>query len=202
MTHVMIHTDHHMTTVITVQAPSPPPASSSDVTLRKATASDTEALVNMLSRCSRTTLFHRFHGLTDGVAYFGTLLRNASDDQTLLAWRRSTCVGVATLAAGATGMVDLGVLIVDRWQRQGIGTQVVASLLASVRATGVSTVHADVLGEDLYILEALRRIGPLMVAIEFGSYSVDVDISSEPRSPIRLGLPLGSGETRLNRGAT
>jgi GNAT superfamily N-acetyltransferase len=139
--------------------------------------SDTEPLLGMLSRCSRATLFHRFHGFTDGLAYFGTLLRNGPVDRTLLAWNRSTCVGVATLGAGPTGSVDLGVLIQDAWQRRGIGTQLVAALLDIARTEGVTTVHADVLGEDLFILEALRRMGPLTVEIEFGNYSIDVEIS-------------------------
>jgi hypothetical protein len=43
----------------------------------------------------------------------------------------------------------------------------------------VSTVHADVLGDDLFILEALRRIGPLTVSIDSGSFSIDIDISRQ-----------------------
>ena len=99
----------------------------------------------MLARCSRATLFHRFHGLTDGVAYFGAQLRDRPSDQTLLAWYGSTCVGAATLGFGATGIVDVAVLVEDAWQRRGIGTQLTASLLDGARAKGVSIVHADVL---------------------------------------------------------
>ena len=83
---------------------------------------------------------------------------------------------MATLGVRATGVVDLGVLVEDGWQRRGIGTWLVASLLVNARANGVTTVHADVLGDDRFILEALRRIGPLTVAIESGSYSIDIDI--------------------------
>jgi hypothetical protein len=54
----------------------------------------------MLGRCSRASLFHRFHGFSDGVAYFGVLLRDGPFEQTLLAWYGSTCVGVATLGVG------------------------------------------------------------------------------------------------------
>lgn len=171
-----------------VQAPSAESHDVCGVMVLRADASDTDAVLTMLSRCSRETLFHRFHGLTDGVAYFESLFRDGPVGETLLAWHRSACVGVATLGVGATGIVDLGVLVEDAWQRQGIGTWLVGSLLVNARARGLSTVHADVLGDDLFILEALRRIGPLTVAIEFGSYSIDIEMGRH--WPDRSGLPI------------
>ncbi len=151
----------------------------SDVRVLRPAASDTEAVLEMLGRCSRTSLFHRFHGFTDGANYFGALLRDGAIDQTLLAWSHAACVGVASLGVGATGNVDRGVLVEDAWQRHGIGTWLVASLLVNARAKGVTTAHADVLGDDLFILEALRRIGPTTVSIESGSYSIDIEIGRE-----------------------
>jgi GNAT superfamily N-acetyltransferase len=145
----------------------------------------------MLDRCSPATLFHRFHGFTDGAAYFGALLRDPLLDQTLLAWHRSCCVGLATLGVGTTGILDLGVLVEDAWQRRGVGTLLAASLLDSARATGVTTVHADVLGDDEFILRALRRIGRLTVTIESGSFSIDIDLSCQPYRPAGNKLPVG-----------
>jgi GNAT superfamily N-acetyltransferase len=166
MTHVMIHTLNYMTSVMTVQAPSAPSRWVRNVAVLRPAVSDTEAVLAMLARCSRTTLFHRFHGLTDGRAYFGALLRNPPFERTLLAWYRSACVGVATLGSGPTGIFDLGVLVEDVWQRRGVGSQLTASVLDNARARGLNAVHADVLGDDLFILEALRRIGPLTVSID------------------------------------
>jgi len=178
MTVAMIHTRDYMTSVMMDQGPSVEFDGLSEVRVRRPTASDAGAVVEMLGRCSRATLFHRFHGFTDGADYFGALLRDGPVDQTFLAWYESRCVGVATLGVGATEVSDLGVLIEDAWQRRGIGAWLVASLLAHARARGATTVHADVLGDDLFILKALRRIGPLTVAIECGSYSIDIDIYS------------------------
>jgi GNAT superfamily N-acetyltransferase len=174
----MIHTAKYMTSVMTVQALSAPSPWVGEVTVLRPAVSDTEAVLAMLARCSRATLFHRFHGFTDGRAYFGALLRDRPLDRTLLAWYRSTCVAVATLGVGAMGNLDLGVLVEDAWQGRGVGSQLTASVLDRARARGVSTVHADVLGDDPFILEALRRIGPLTVSIDSGSFSIDIDISS------------------------
>src|ERR1700722_19472311 len=189
MTDVMIHTLNYMTSVMTVQAPSAPSRWVRQVTVLRPAASDTEAVQAMLGRCSRATLFHRFHGFTDGRAYFGALLRDRPVDPTLLAWYRSACVGVATLGIGATGIFDLAVLVEDGWQRRSVGTQLTASVIDSARARGVSTVHADVLGDDLFILEAVGRIGPLTVSIESGSLSIDIDISRQGSQPSSASAP-------------
>jgi hypothetical protein len=64
-------------------------------------------------------------------------------------------------------------------------------LLDSARARGVATVHADVLGDDRFILQPLRRIGPLTVSIEFGTYSIDLDIRRQGSRPTENKLPVG-----------
>jgi GNAT superfamily N-acetyltransferase len=166
-----------MTGVMMVQGPNAPPLGVAEVTVLPPAASDTEALLAMLGRCSRASLFHRFHGFTDGVAYFAALLRDRPDDRTLLAWAGSTCVGVGTIGADAAGSLDLGVLVEDAWQRRGVGIRLITALLDDARAKGVTTVHADVLADDEFILQVLRRIGPLRVSAERGSFSIDVDLS-------------------------
>jgi N-acetylglutamate synthase-like GNAT family acetyltransferase len=182
-----------MTSVMIVQGPSAPRRRVAEVAvLRPAAVSDTQAVLAMLARCSRATLFHRFHGFTDGVAYFGALLRDGPVQQTLLAWYGSTCVGVATVGVDATGIVGLGVLVEDAWQRRGIGTQLTASLLDSARAKGVSIVHADVLSDDRHVLQALRRIGPLTASIQRGVWSIDVALGPQPSRSAGNSLPVVS----------
>jgi GNAT superfamily N-acetyltransferase len=135
-------------------------------------------MLAMLARCSSASRFHRFHGFTDGLAYFGALLRDQPLDRTVLAWHDSSCVGAATLGVSATGVLDLAVLVEDAWQRRGIGTRLAESLLEQSRARGVTNVHADILSDDSHILEALRRIGPLTVSSERGIYSVNLDLTT------------------------
>jgi GNAT superfamily N-acetyltransferase len=154
----------------------------------------------MLSGCSRATVFHRFHGFTDGVAYYVDLLRDRPADHARLAWHGSTCVGVANLGVRATGDIDLAVLVPDAWQRRGIGTRLTSSLLDSARAKGVRTVHADVLGDDLFILQVLHRIGPLAVSINAGIFGIDVDLRGQTRAArLRDGgvHPINDGEAAV-----
>jgi GNAT superfamily N-acetyltransferase len=181
-------------------------AEAAEVRVLKATVSDTGAVVAMAARCSRTTLFHRFHGFTDGAAYFTTLLREHPEHETHLAWCRARCIGLATLAANAEGGADLGVVVEDRWQRRGIGTRLVSSLLAGAGERGVVTLHADVLSDDMLLLHALSRIGPLSVSVELGAVAVDIDIGgarpwsqwARPHGPVPESL---RGEIRVTNPA-
>jgi hypothetical protein len=100
----------------------------------------------------------------------------ATSGQTHLAWWGGRCIGLATLAANAQGCADLGVVVEDRWQRRGIGTRLVSSLLARAGERGVGTLHADVLSDDVFLLHALSRIGPLSVSVEHGAVAVDIDV--------------------------
>jgi N-acetylglutamate synthase-like GNAT family acetyltransferase len=180
-----------MTSVMTLQPSSALRGSMAEVAvLRPATVSDTEAVLAMLARCSRETLFHRFHGFGDAVSYFSALLQDGPVQQTLLAWYGSTCVGVATLGVDATGIIDLAVLVEDARQRRGIGTQLTDALLDSARAEGVNSVHADVLGDDRFILKALRRIAPLTGSIDRGIWSIDVALGRQPCQSARDTLPV------------
>jgi hypothetical protein len=38
-------------------------------------------------------------------------------------------------------------------------------------------VHADVLGEDGFLVEALRRLGASTVSIHTGTYSIDINLT-------------------------
>lgn len=88
---------------------------------------------------------------------------------------------MATLAANAEGTADLGVVVEDHWQRRGIGTRLVLSLLARAGERGVTTLHADVLSDDAFLLEALGRIGPLSVSMELDAVAVDINIAAPER---------------------
>jgi hypothetical protein len=49
-------------------------------------------------------------------------------------------------------------------------------LLAKAGERGVTTLHADVLSDDVFLLSALGRIGPLSVSMQLDAVAVDIDI--------------------------
>jgi GNAT superfamily N-acetyltransferase len=188
MTLVMIHTLKYMTSVIEVQEPD-----AGVIRVASASVADTEAVLAMVARCSRATLYHRFHSFSDGLAYTRALMTGGPSDDTLVAWNSSSCVGLATLGRNADGIADLGVLVEDAWQRRGVGRRLVVELLALLQARGESTLHADVLGDDAFILGTLRRIGRPTVSLKLGTYSVDVDLPTGAAARSAAGVSGQSG---------
>ena len=107
---------------------------------------DSDALLAMLGRCSPMTLYHRFHGITDGVAYARHVLATADGHDSYLAWSDDRCVGVGSLHVGAN-QAEIGVLVEDGWQRRGVGTALLTMLVGRARQLDLSSLRADVLGE-------------------------------------------------------
>jgi GNAT superfamily N-acetyltransferase len=180
-----------MTTVITGLGAGPPPlpllhpTRTSGLKIAAASTTHLPAVLAMLARCSRQSLYHRFHGYTDGVAYTQALLARR-DDETLLVWSGSACVGMGSVSWDDRGQAHLGVLVEDRWQRLGVGTRLIRALIESVRSRGVTRLHADILGADQFLLRSLRRIGPVIVAIELGTFSVDVELRNRAETEPHL----------------
>jgi hypothetical protein len=88
---------------------------------------------------------------------------------------------MASLVPDEEGIGHLGVLVEDRWQRQGVATRLVVALLSDALARGESTVRAVVLGEDEFIVTHLRRSGPLKPSVTLGTYSIDVRLLGQKR---------------------
>ena len=138
------------------------------------------AVLAMLGRCSRETLFMRFHGATDGTVHALDLARRY-DHWTLGAWNGPDCVGLATLALGE-GSNDLGVLVEDAWQRRGIGTVLLRDLADLAGASGITDLQAEVLADNRWVLKVLARIGAIDATTRWGAYSVTVRVMSPART--------------------
>jgi len=139
--------------------------------VRSLLPADLPAVGEMTARCSRDTIFHRFHGFIDLPTYLGGLL--TGEQTSVVACWENCCVGLASLGPGAQGP-ELAVLVEDAWQRRGIGGALFDALVDMAKARGHRLLHADVLFEDAYILRALARYGRLDVELEYGDYSVSV----------------------------
>jgi GNAT superfamily N-acetyltransferase len=143
-------------------------------------ASDDQAgVLALLARCSRITLYRRFHSFTDGQAYARGLFTRRPGYHTLVARCGPLCIGLGDLALGATGTADLAVLVEDAWQRRGIGSRLISGLLDTARSQGADTAHADVLGDGQFVLRALHRAGPLTVSWQTGTFSIDIDLRQD-----------------------
>jgi GNAT superfamily N-acetyltransferase len=152
-----------MTTVIT-----------REVTYRPFGPDQLPDVLGLLSRCSRETLFKRFHGATDGT-FHAIDLAARHDHDTLGVWSGTDLVGIATLAAGS-GLHEVGVLIEDAWQRRGLGTELLRRLADLALRAGILEVRAEVLGDNGWLLAVLSRVGTVEASVHWGVYSVAVTL--------------------------
>jgi GNAT superfamily N-acetyltransferase len=137
---------------------------------------DLPAVLDLLARCTRQSLFHRFHGFTGGESWAYTLVTQPAD-WTSCAWADGRCVGVAGFGGAPETNPELGVLVEDAWQRQGVGRALVDRLVDTMWKQGLKVFCADLLGDDAFLLSLLRRYGALETQLNWGVYSVRVALS-------------------------
>jgi GNAT superfamily N-acetyltransferase len=139
-------------------------------------ATDHDAVVAMLGRCSATTLQHRFHAVSDGVPYVTRLLTNVTAEIGFGAWLAGRCVGLASLHAVNQTSAEMAVLVEDEWQQCGVGSALVLTLARHAREQGWRRLRADVQGDNHFIPAALTRMGRTRTSISFGIYTIWVEL--------------------------
>jgi GNAT superfamily N-acetyltransferase len=155
------------------------PISPVKAVIRPAQPTDLPAVLAMLERCSKASLFRRFHAPSDGVAYTKAQL-DRPGDIVYLAWEGDVCVGMGVFALecrDGTAVAHVGVLVEDDRQRHGIGRRLVAADAREAISRGIGVVHADVMGDDVHLVRALRQLGRTDVKLETGAFSVDVALA-------------------------
>jgi GNAT superfamily N-acetyltransferase len=119
----------------------------------------------MFRQCSPATVYGRFFGRPAALPrrYVAGALAGRPDRHDALVVRYGDGLHVAGLASlvalteGFGGGAELGVLVADGWQRRGLGTAMVALLLARAGDRGVERVEASVLVGREGPLGALAR---------------------------------------------
>jgi GNAT superfamily N-acetyltransferase len=178
-------------------AATPRPARSDRIRIVGLEHRDSDALLAMLGRCSPLTLYRRFHGITDGVAYARHVLGTADRHDSYVAWSDDRCVGLGSLHV-CENQAEIGVLVEDSWQRRGVGTALLGGLVGRARQHGLSSLRADVLGENSFTLPVLGRVGPTRTSLATGSFTVLVDLDAGSASVPSRSEPSASSPNRFD----
>jgi ribosomal protein S18 acetylase RimI-like enzyme len=118
--------------------------------VRPARSADLPALRDFFAGLSMQTRYLRFFSpVTPGPALLHLLAGGAGTTDAVVATRGRVIIGHA-MAADRTGprgarMTDIGVVVADAWQGQGVGSALVRALITGARARGVTSVTMDVL---------------------------------------------------------
>lgn len=131
------------------------------VVLRKGVPGDAEAVSALHQRCSMTTLFHRYHtGLRTVPRRWLHRLLMPPRGVSLLAVCGRDVVGFGQLIPAADGgAAEVSLLIEDSWQRQGIGTALLARLAVLATAKGERELTAVCLPGDDSLFRTAARAG-------------------------------------------
>jgi GNAT superfamily N-acetyltransferase len=131
------------------------------VVLRDSRPTDADAVSAMHDRCSRTTLFARYH---TGTRSLPRRLLN----RLLVPARGRTVVGVTGHQVVAVGQListndpaigEVSLLVEDDWQIKGIGSALLAHLVRAARAAGHTELFGWCLPSERGLLKAAERAG-------------------------------------------
>jgi GNAT superfamily N-acetyltransferase len=146
----------------------------SAVHVRRAAERDRAALAGMFARCTGETRYRRFHGhvsvlpqryLTEALSgspvHFAlvAIADHGADDGSGDGAGDGAVIGLASCRTGSAGVAELGVLVEDAWQRLGIGGLLLREIAGYASRAGLTTLKAQILAEQLWIIRVLRRYG-------------------------------------------
>ncbi|MGN6869886.1 MAG: GNAT family N-acetyltransferase [Solirubrobacteraceae bacterium] len=144
-------------------------------TLARFTACDADEVVAMHGRCSPATRYARWHGHTKRFppSYLARLL---ADDVAIVARRGGYVIGLASAAQVGPDTWEIGLLVEDEWQHQGVGGQLLTEIVAAAGRAGADVIRAEVLESETGLLQPLRALGPMLTVLSHGVVTADVQL--------------------------
>jgi GNAT superfamily N-acetyltransferase len=145
---------------------------------------DRAALLALNTQASDRSLYLRFFTLNRFAAdaYVAQLLRPASaDHQVLVGLIDNKVVGVASYERLDSGGAEIALLVEDRYQHLGIGTELIESLATRARANGVTQFVAYVLAENSSMIKTVRHLGlPTATCAESDAVVMTIELKPSP----------------------
>lgn len=124
---------------------------------------DGDAVTRLFGRLSPESVYRRFFSPAVKPERLGASLARLDhhDREAVAAVEVGEVVGVAQYSrAAGSRLADLAVVIADGWQRQGLGTRLVAALAERAVAEGVEGFAVDIQGDNYGALKLFRRVAP------------------------------------------
>jgi GNAT superfamily N-acetyltransferase len=144
------------------------------IQVRRATAVDADGLRELVTGLSPRSAFLRFCagiGSPSGRMLAALLRRDAGHGAWLATAGRAT-VGHLSWAVVDDGVVEVGVMVADGWQRRGVGRALVDRGLAEAAGRGATSVRLVVHQENRTLL---RRLATGATSVRRDDYDVVID---------------------------
>jgi GNAT superfamily N-acetyltransferase len=142
--------------------------------IRRIRPGDRAQLAAMLERCTPATRYRRFHGVVGSfpARYLDSALAGDPFHFALVAWIPNAIVALASCVTLEDGTVELGILVEDASQRQGLGTRLLRLLVEHADRGGRQILHAAVLAEQPWFVRLLSAYGSCETATSDGVIDV------------------------------
>ena len=133
--------------------------------IRPARAADLPALADFFAGLSVQSRYLRFFSpITPGLALLSLLCGGDGTTDAVLATRDGVIIGhgMGADSSGSCGArtTDIGVVVADAWQRQGVGSALVRALITGAQVRGVTSVTMDVMHGNNRALAMIRGHWP------------------------------------------
>ena len=131
--------------------------------LARLESSDGELLGRFFCRLSPESVYRRFLSPIPKPDCFVRLLLRVDryDRDAIAAVEDGEIVGVAQYSRfPGTNQADLAIVVADCWQRQGIGTRLIAALADRAAAKGVDALAVAIQGDNFGAVRLLKRFAP------------------------------------------
>lgn len=116
----------------------------------------------MFGRCAERTRYRRFHGPARAIParYLAEALSGDPDHYAVVACAPIGAItALASCRTVAPGMAELGILVEDASQGQGLGRLLLRTLVLYAERSGLTLLHAAILREQPWIIRMLREYG-------------------------------------------
>lgn len=126
-------------------------------------AGDAALVERLFARLSPESIYRRFFSPVTSAQHFTRLVlrEDGLERAAVAAVENGELVGVAQYSRRpGADKADLAVMVADAWQRQGLGTRLVAALSDRAHAEGIETFAVDVQGDNYGSQRLLRRVAP------------------------------------------
>lgn len=158
--------------------------------IRLAVPADRAAVIAMHHDCSADSIRRRWHGPRHDLPepYLTEALAGLPRHIALLALDGPRVVALASAVQQDREAWEIGVLVIDTWQRRGVATTLINALAQQVAARRGRRLTATALPEQAATLAHLERLGPVTLTTNADPVTARLDLavaSPPPCSPIR-----------------
>jgi len=132
---------------------------------------DARAVARLFGRVSPESMYRRFFSpISRPEQFTSSLLRvDNLEREAVAAVQEGEIIGVAQYSRRqGADEAELAILVADDWQRQGLGTRMIAALSQAAARQGVKAFAVDVQGDNYGAHRLLRRVAPDL-RLRFGS---------------------------------